>query len=110
MNTTDIIAEAKKRLAELDAERDKLLRIIAAAEGVEPVRLTSPLPIDIAGGVCVVTGTAFSGDEIERAKKMLGITSDGLTLTATSGYVHTGEETTEGVRVPLGPSLTRYAS
>ncbi|HZL92282.1 MAG TPA: hypothetical protein VFB99_01520 [Vicinamibacterales bacterium] len=43
MNTQDIIAEAKKRLAELDAERAKLLRIIAASEGVEPVRLV-PMP------------------------------------------------------------------
>lgn len=41
MNTPDIIAEAKKRLAELDAEREKLLRMIAAAEGAEPVR---PVP------------------------------------------------------------------
>ena len=38
MTTADIIAEAKKRLAELDAEREKLLRMIAAAEddGLDP--------------------------------------------------------------------------
>lgn len=45
MNTQDIIAEAKKRLAECEAEADKLRRMIAAAEGVEPVRLVPTVPL-----------------------------------------------------------------
>lgn len=42
MNTNDIIAEARNRLAELEAEREKLLRMmIAAAEGATPA---APMP------------------------------------------------------------------
>lgn len=57
MNTPDIIAEAKKRLAECEAEADKLRRMIAAAEGVDPVRLVPVQPISITGG-----GTTFQAD------------------------------------------------
>lgn len=53
MNTPDIIAEAKRRLAELDAEADKLRRMIAVAEGVEPVRLVPVQPITFPMQPCV---------------------------------------------------------
>lgn len=79
MNTHDIIAEAKKRLSELEAEADKLRRMIAAAEGtvpapVVPVWPTWPLwpswpvyPGDTIPSPFIVTGTSSTlpiGDPI----------------------------------------------